>query len=587
MDRRRFIRNTLGASAAPIGLGYVPSGAGQEPSSLLEAMVWANDRAVHTQLDGYQRLLQDAAGNRERSGFLLAAASAYGAAASRYHQHEHLIGPMEEVATALQQRQYRDGTFDVGNLQSPPDTAFMIEQLGRAQTLLQRQGHDATATVRASLQEILLQAGEALTTGGVHTPNHRWAVCAALAWMHHLYPDAQYVNRIDTWLSEGIDQGVDGQYSERSPNYSAHVVNPALLDLAVLLDRPELLDYVRKNLEMTIYHTDRNGEVETVASRRQDQAQAYRVHIHAYYRPYRHLAIADENPRFARVAKNIESESIDRLGSYLPDFLLFDTLTEPLPAPESLPRDYEMHFPNSGLVRIRRAETTATVFGGSDWHLGHGVWSGLSHNPTFFRFCKGAAILESIRLAPDFFSTGYFRSNGLRVEGNGYHLQEERRVPYHLPLPEAHRREDGDYEMSPDGRFFSKMSFADRPKEYKTLRTRVVVREAPRSGVFEIAVSIDQHPQVDVAIELCFRKGGQLTGIMPKEGDADGYFLNEGRGAYQVGDDRIEFGPGVLAHSGFTMHGEQYDVHNGGIQLQGHRVYIMGTTPFEHTVRIA
>lgn len=570
-----------------MGWGYRASEARQEQSSLLEAIAWTHDWQVKAQLDEHRRLLQDAASNRERSGFLLAGTAAYCATPSRYHQAERLIQPMEEVATALQQRQYPDGTFDVGNLQSPPDTAFMIEQLGRAQALLQRQGGEATAAIRSALEEIILRAGEALTTGGVHTPNHRWAVCAALAWTNHLYPDPQYVHRIDTWLSEGIDQDADGQYSERSPNYSAHVVNPALLDLAVLLDRPALLDPVRANLTMTIYHTDRNGEVETVASRRQDQAPHHRVYIHEYYRPYRHLAIADGNQQFARVASTIEAEYLDRLGPYLPDFLLFDTLMESLPAPGTRPHNYEKHFSHSGLVRIRRDETTATVFGGSDWHRGHGVWSGLSHNPTFFRFRKGAAILESVRLAPNFFSTGYFRSNGLSVDGNAYHLQEERRVPYHQPLPEAHRRDDGAYQMSPDGRFFSKMSFARRPKEYKVLRSRVVVREAPRPGAFEIAIAVDQQPRVDVAVELCFRKGGQLSGVMPKAQDPDGFFLKEGRGAYQVGEDRIEFGPGALAHSGFTMHGEQYDVHNGGIRLDGYRVYIMGRTPFEHTLFIA
>ena len=586
MRRRNFIKRTLGASVGTAAFGPVVADSGQqEENSLLRAMTWANDRRVRELLDGYQRLLQDTARNRGRSGFLVALSAAYSAQPSRYYRSAQLVGPMEEVAAALRQRQYPDGTFDSGNLQSPPDTAFMIEQLGRAQDLLQRHGRDATGEVQSSLQQIIRSAGEALTTGGVHTPNHRWAVCAALAWTHRLYPDQKYVDRIDDWLGEGIDQDADGQYSERSPNYSAHVVNPALLDVAVLLDRPELLDYVRKNLEMTLYHVDLNGEVETVASRRQDQAPDHRVLIHEYYRPYRFLAIEDENQRFAQVARDIEANYADHLGRYLPDVLLFDTLTDPLPSSAPLPTDYEKHFANSGLVRVRRGEVTATLFGGSDWHLGQGVWSGLSHNPTFFKYRKGNAVLESIRMAPDFFSTGYFRSSGLTLDEGAYHLQEERRVPYHQPLPEEHRNEQGDYTMSPDGRFFSKMDFAHRPKDYKSLRSSVAVRETNR-GAFEIDLVVDQHSNVDVAVELCFRKGGQLTGIMPKEEDENGFFLGEGYGRYKVGDDQIEFGPGALTHSGFTMHGEQYSVHNGGIRLDGYRVYIMGTTPFRHTLQI-
>lgn len=588
MKRRDFVKSTFGA---PIGaLAFQRGAFGSIPGrahSLLEAITWINDRRVAELLDGYRRLLQDdTSGNRGRSGFLTALSAAYCAPSSRYHRSEHLVAPMEEVAATLRQNQYPDGTFDAGNLQSPPDTAFMIEQLGRAQHLLQRQEDHATTEVRSTLQAIIRSAGEALRVGGVHTPNHRWAVCAALAWTHRLYPDQRYVDRVDSWLGESIDQDADGQYSERSPNYSAHVVNPALLDIAVLLDRPKLLDYVRKNLAMTLYHVERNGEVETVASRRQDQAQAHRVLIHAYYRPYRFLAIKDGDHRFAQVARDVEANEMKHLGRYLPDFLLFDELNGSLPTPASPPTDYEKQFSHSDLVRIRRGDITATVFGGSDWHRGQGVWSGLSHNPTFFKYRKGNAILESIRMAPAFFRTGYFRSHGLRAQEGAYHLQEERRVPYHQPLPEEYRNESGDYRMSPDGRFFSKMEFARRPKEYKSLQMNVTVREKGERGRFDMDINVGKHPDVDVAVELCFRKGGQLTGIMPKEEDEGGYVLSEGYGEYRVGADRIRFGPAAMVRPGFTMHGEQYSVHNGGIRLNGYRVYIMGVTPFRHTLRI-
>ncbi|WP_211265723.1 hypothetical protein [Actinacidiphila oryziradicis] len=66
----------------------------------------------------------------------------------------------------------------------------------------------------------------------MHTPNHRWLVCAALARIHARWPDPSYTRRIDDWLAEGIDQLPGGEYSERSPNYAASVTNPALLTIA-------------------------------------------------------------------------------------------------------------------------------------------------------------------------------------------------------------------------------------------------------------------------------------------------------------------------------------------------------------------
>lgn len=251
-----------------------------------------------------------------------------------------------------------------------------------------------------------------------------------------------------------------------------------------------------------------------------------------------------------------------------------------------LPDNYVKHFTNSDLARIRRGNITATIFGGTDWHLGQGAWSGLSHNPTFFKLRKGNAILESVRMAPSFFKTGYFRSSGMTVDGREYRLQEKRQVPYHQPLPKKYRNEDGIYKMSPDGRFFSKMDFANRPKDFKSLHSRVTIKERPSGGSFEMYFSVEETPDVPVTIELCFRKGGRLSGVLPGENDADGYFLNEGRGAYRVGKDVIEFGPGAMGHTRSPQSSEQYSVHNGGIHVEGYRVYITGITPFNKKITI-
>ena len=72
------------------------------------------------------------------------------------------------------------------------------------------------------------------------------------------------------WLGEGIDQDPDGQFSERSTIYSA-VTDEALLDLAIILKRPALLEPVRRHLEFLLWNADADGELDVLASRRQDQ----------------------------------------------------------------------------------------------------------------------------------------------------------------------------------------------------------------------------------------------------------------------------------------------------------------------------
>ena len=115
------------------------------------------------------------------------------------------------------------------------------------------------------------RSARALAEGGVHTPNHRWEICKALAHLNHLWPSRLLMARINDWLGEGIDQDAEGEYSERSPNYASEVTNRSLLAVARLADKPRLLDNVRRNLDLTLYRLQPNGEVETVQSRRQDQ----------------------------------------------------------------------------------------------------------------------------------------------------------------------------------------------------------------------------------------------------------------------------------------------------------------------------
>jgi hypothetical protein len=444
-----------------------------------------------------------------------------------------------------------------------------------------------------------------LVAGGVHTPNHRWELCKALAHVHHIWPSRAVLARIDEWLGEGIDQDDEGEYSERSPNYASEVTNRSLVIVARLADRPELVENVRRNLEMTLYRLEPNGEVETVQSRRQDQTgvqDAWKYLMH-----FRELAARTGDGRFAAVAGQI----LDRVaadpaafagggysvGDFLAEALAYPDLAALLPAPASPPTDYEKVFRGSALVRVRRGDVSASIFGGTDWHNDRQdaagretsireIASGLSTNPTFFKFRKGAAILQSVRMSPSFFSTGHFRSDGVRPDAGGWRLSQRVSVPYHQPLPRRFRRRTGDYALGSEGRYYSKMDFAHRPKQYAVLDTAVTIREAGRGG-FDLAFDVNG-PSTSLTIELCFRDGGTFTGVAAA-GGAGNFQLVEGEGTYVVGGDAITFGPGngsgVLQPVRMDA-GERYSHLGGSLVPSGQRVYITGRVPFRYTLRV-
>ena len=410
-------------------------------------------------------------------------------------------------------------------------------------------------------------------------------VASALAQLNSLFPSAKYVNRIDDWLGEGIFCDVDGQFEERSTGIYSRVVDNALITIARLLHRPQLLEPVRRNLAMTIFYMHPNGELETVGSRRQDQTMS--ASISNYYLQYRYMAIHDQNRQFAAVARFAEQIGLDRAEAKIP---LIEFLEEPLyrrtlPDPEPLPSDYARLFSNTALARIRRGEISATVYGGSDWPLG--ISSGLASNPTFFNFRKGKAVLESVRMIPVFFSEGFFRSEGMKVEDKRYLLHQDMRVPYYQPLPKHLRNPQGDYPLTPAGnRFWSKLNFPQRQKSnIQTLQQKVTVTE--NAGAFELAFDVGGHDRVPVTIELSFRHDGTLEGIEPGTTRPNLFFLRQGTGHFRVGEDVITFGPGQADHEMIRLEGASYEAPQRPSPPDRYKVYITGFTPFQKTLTIS
>jgi len=580
----------------------------QEAERVLRALTAASDRLIEEAL----ARIGTGRGGRESGELIMTMAAAYGNPYSHLHRDGRLVPAMEQHVTSLQQTQNPGGLWSLGNVNSPPDSSFILKTLAKGQLFLERDNHDPTAPLRQRLKALILACAEGVRRGGVHTPNHRWAVCTALAHVNLLYPDVKYIDRVDEWLAEGVDVDADGLWAERSSNYTSDVNLPSLIDLAILLKRPDLLDPVRRSLDASLYFFEPDGEVDTVGSRRQDQRAGSRRHVWEYYFPYRYMAILDGNGTYAAVTRWIEREFLDEIGhaaanmsSPLTVMLAYPELTRALPPDRPLPAAYAKVFPENFIARIKHGPYTASVFGGSDWFEGLGHGSGISTNPTFFKMRKGGAILESVRMAPSFFSTGFFYSQGLEAEGGYYRLRQQLNVPYHHPLPAEHRRPDGQYPLQADmgtegvlARFFSRMDFASRPKHFVSLDSRVTVVE--KEDGFDLMFEIDGEPGVAVTIELAFRQGGTFTGVEARS-EADGggvtrggaptavetagtFLLRSGVATYTFGRDRIEFGPGSFDRNPGRLEGESLTWVSGSMRASGDRVYLTGATPFRHTL---
>ena len=574
MNRRQFIRTTSGfVTATALAPRLFSATAPREP--LLLDLIRANDAFIRGERGKQERNdrhpwrggIPDAYGIHSAhptGAFVGAVVNAWQCPESRYHQATELVEPVEQACRYLLAAQHGDGTIDMvsTNFHSTPDTAFLLDHLGPAVELLRAAKWTPAARVLADLETFTVKAGEALLAGGVHTPNHRWVVCAALARVNALFPRPECVQRVEEWLAETVDQDPDGQYTEKSTSIYSAVVNQALAVVARLLDRPALLDHVRRNLDMTFYYVHPDGEVVTEASKRQDKYQ--RGSMGRYYYCYRWLAQEDNNGQYAAMARQIEQTAADQLGYMLAVFLTEPDLRRPLPPDTPLPTDYARVFPHSKLARIRRGPVSATI---------------LADNSTFFSMRKGRAALESIRLASAFFGKGQFVAEELKSEGNRLVLRQKLQGVYFQPLTrEEMAANGGKVMMAPNGTLAIGQNAPRELSDIQNLETTVTVQE--NAGRFELAIAITGTERVPVAVELAFRHGGKLRGVEPLPEVRDAYLLRDGIGEYVYEDQVITFGPGHTAHV--------YTQVRGAVpKWDGQSVYLTGFTPYHATLKIS
>ncbi|WP_369070633.1 hypothetical protein [Kineococcus terrestris] len=518
--------------------------------------------------------------------------------AARYRDRA-LLPHLDALVAALRATQHADGLWSQGNLHTPPDSAFVVNDLCKVLALLEADADPAAAGVREGVRTLLRAVGPALAAGGVHTPNHRWEICSALARLDALLPDPAHARRIGEWLAEGIDVDEDGQYSERSVIYTFVVVNPALQVLARLTGRTQLLATVRRSLDAQLLLLEDDGTVETVHSRRQDQKG--RQDVAEGVLVWREAALADRDGRCAAVVRRIDERTDDLARSFdgdaWADVLLHPELARRLPPSAPLGTDGEHVLAASGLARLRAGTATASVFagtdGGEDPDRPGPIASGLSTNPTFLRWRRGAAVLSSVRLAPRFFSTGHFRADGLDPRGGGaYRLHQRITAGYWQPLAPADRRPDGDYDLTPDGRFWAAMSFDRRPREARVLETTLDLRAVDgdvRSG-FDLTFAVsgtEGEGEVPAVVELTFAGDGELTGTEELEDGA--HQLVEGYGTWTCGGDAIRFGPGTGSgprQPASVDPGERYTWLGGDLVPEGTRVLLTTTVPRSWTLQL-
>lgn len=466
---------------------------------------------------------------------------------SKFYRNTLLPQRIRLAAEAMAREQTSDGNWHLltTNFNSTPDTGFIVRAIAPAAVLLRR---SAINELFGALEPFLRKAGQGLATGGIHTPNHRWVVSAALSQLYDLFGDPAFVRRIDQWLAEGIDMDEDGQFSERSTFTYNPITDNAFVTMALKLKRSQLLEPARKNLQSMLYLLHPGYEVVTEISRRQDLNT--RGDMGPYWFALAHLARHDRNGQFAALAGHFAET---RAG--LSALMEYPELAAAGPAPQPVPDRYTKFYRHNQLVHVRQGPMSVVVLGAA------------RNRACTFR--NGDAVINAVRFATSFFGRGQFSAASVEELGKGWRLTQSLEGAYYQPL-------DPPRQVTAD-------EWADvRRNRERTQISRLTQTATIIPGDKSVRIRVQSIGQADVplALEINFREGGQFEGaVQPAGKDPEILLLREGTAVYRAGKNGIRFGPGAGGHTWTQIRGAD-------AKLPGPSVYLTGFTPFDHTIEL-
>jgi hypothetical protein len=432
----------------------------------------------------------------------------------------------------------------------------------------------------------------AMLTGGCHTPNHRWVITAALSLLYEIFQLPELLARAEEWLAEGMDITADGEWTERSNGIYNAVSDIALYHTGRVMNRPELLECVRRNLRMMIYLVHPSGEVVTDYSGRQDFGQTY--NMATYYTIYRLMAAHDKDPLFAAmcdyaasfIQRNERTEGVNNNAllhvllhpeanishlerTKLPDYYV-QILNQQHPINEHLNQindvGHQMKIQHSSMhlafgapvVRIREMDKSVTI---------------MPQTPSFFSLRHGKVRLLGIKLATSF-SPGIVKFDQLNVSEGVYSLGVTMDKGYNGPIPQRHLPVSAKSSVSP----WYLLPHQHRPMTHlQTHQLQVEIKQ----GTSDWTIRINSDQREDVFTQLTFILGseGAASGSDLQDAGEGKYFLKSGSITYRVDEDSIEISSGAYEH---LLPIIREDQHPAGCQY----VHVNLVTPFDRTFTV-
>lgn len=388
-------------------------------------------------------------------------------------------------------------------------------------------------------------------------------LCAALGFLHELFGLEEAAERAGQWLAEGMDITPDGEWTERSNGIYSAVSDIMLIHAARLLNRPELLDPVRLNLQMMVYLVHPSGEVVTDYSGRQDLGSYH--DLSPYYLPYAILARSDRDALLAGMAEWAGRALVDPgvcSVNVLVRMLLEPELQQPFEASAALPVSYEKILNGDFLRHNHLQNMEATGHQGRIYHSrlhadfgapvaryrdGGTSVTLITETPSFFALRHGAVRLLAVQLA-SYFYPGYVPMQEMTKLPEGYRLAGEQKKGYYGPVEGAWLPQTSGTSVSP----WYLLPHQSRPLTHEqTFRVEMEVQRTDEG--WALRLHGDKPGEVMTQLSFIFGREGDFTSGELQDVGEDCYLWSGGNLRYVCGEDWIELTGGGLSHLAATV----------------------------------
>jgi hypothetical protein len=484
---------------------------------------------------------------------------------SRYYHSAELLERMHLAFQFILRSQHEDGTIDgyfCGDVRAASNVAFASHPLLRAYRWLTRE-HAQHEALLQQIETFLRKGIRAIKSKPLFTANHLWTAAAVLVEFDKIFVDSEAVLKAEDYLRDGIDINNDGVYSEGSP-ISSMVSNTMLLSIGEKLNRPLLIEFVRRSLNFLLHTFHANGEVATEFSHRKGEETG----LPSGYGVWKKMSIIDHNGYFATAADltlttylrcfhngfirpylnrpnpNVKNGQGSRffMTSDIGDLLAIeseinnDWITQ-LP----IPQQYEVTYPQSHIARIRSGNMSATIIG---------------TDKILFALQNGNAIIDGFRIKYAYHGFRDYVPTALKVDGKTYITQNE--IIQWVCRPTPQRR------------------------EVIALNLQILVKIDRVSDGFEIHITTHNGERIPIQLEFGLRKQGTLS-IGDREYDLNQtnmVFLGKEPAKIVNGDDEIQINGGVTTHKIYT------DDDDWTMNRETARLILTPITPYNGVIRI-